>query len=103
MLSPKSLMRSLRLSGQLPVHDFLAPALFVPNRRCISTTPPKTNASAAPPSQDGPAAAPKPKRKPLTKEQREFLSSAVSNAQKHNLVTFFTGGKWNVKKGEPSC
>ncbi|KAK7932351.1 Ubiquinone biosynthesis protein COQ7 [Apiospora marii] len=88
MLSSKSLMRSLRRSGQLPVHDFLAPALFAPNRRCISTTTPKSNASVAPPSQDGPAAAaaPKPKQKPLTKEQREFLSSALRVNQAGELA-----------------
>ncbi|KAK7943750.1 COQ7-domain-containing protein [Apiospora aurea] len=90
MLSSKSLMLSLRQSGQLPVHDFLAPALFAPSRRCISTTTPKSNASAAAPSPDGPdgpaAAAQKPKRKPLTKEQRDFLSSALRVNQAGELA-----------------
>ncbi|KAK8014203.1 Ubiquinone biosynthesis protein COQ7 [Apiospora arundinis] len=90
MLSSKSLLRSLRRSGQLPVHEFLAPALFAPTtRRCISTTTPKSNASAAtPPNQHGSAAAgsPKPKRKPLTKEQREFLSSALRVNQAGELA-----------------
>ncbi|KAK8044715.1 ubiquinone biosynthesis protein CAT5 [Apiospora rasikravindrae] len=87
MLSSNSLMRSLRQSGQLPVHDFLAPALFAPSRRCISTTTPKSNASAAAPNPDGPAsAAQKPKRKPLTKEQRDFLSSALRVNQAGELA-----------------
>jgi 3-demethoxyubiquinol 3-hydroxylase len=73
MYSSRSLMRLMRVQGQLPVHDFLAPALFTPARRCLSTTVAKKAAASAP-AQD----AQQPKRKPLTKEQRDFLDSAVS-------------------------
>lgn len=78
MFSSRSVMRLMRARGQLPVHDFLAPALFTtPVRRCLSTTVAKrTDAptAATPAAKDAPQ---QPKRKPLTKEQRDFLDSAV--------------------------
>ncbi|KAI1875303.1 hypothetical protein JX265_004361 [Neoarthrinium moseri] len=84
MSSTRSLMRFMRRSGQLPVHDFLAPALFAPNRRCLSSTAQKGAAQAQDASANSNAQ--KPKRKPLTKEQREFLSSALRVNQAGELA-----------------
>ncbi|KAI4598124.1 hypothetical protein KJ359_003933 [Pestalotiopsis sp. 9143b] len=82
--SSRSLMRFMRTNGQQPIRDFLAPALFAPSRRCLSTT--STRGST--PSQDGPSTsgAQKPKMKPLTKEQRDFLSSALRVNQAGELA-----------------
>lgn len=62
------------------IHDFLAPALFSPSRssrtRCLSTTlSSRATASYAEPSPE--TSSSKPRRKPLTRAQRDFLSSAV--------------------------
>ncbi|KAI0151146.1 ubiquinone biosynthesis protein COQ7 [Pestalotiopsis sp. NC0098] len=83
--SSRSIVRFMRTNGQQPIRDFLAPALFAPSRRCLSTT---SSRSSTPPSQDGPptTGAQKPKRKPLTKEQRDFLSSALRVNQAGELA-----------------
>lgn len=96
--------RNLPAARQLPVHDFLAPALFyptAPSRRLVSSTSTRraevadgTPVAAQAPSQsrpqndDGPASTNpnKGKRKPLTKEQRDFLSSALRVNQAGELA-----------------
>ncbi|KAK6076818.1 ubiquinone biosynthesis protein COQ7 [Seiridium cupressi] len=84
MSSSRSLLRLMRSNGQLPIHDFLAPALFAPRRRCLSTT----SSRSATPSQDASSSPSpqKPRRKPLTKEQRDFLSSALRVNQAGELA-----------------
>ncbi|KAI3400139.1 hypothetical protein diail_4370 [Diaporthe ilicicola] len=112
MPQPATLLRAARrnltAARQLPIHDFLAPALFYPtfsSRRLVSSTPSRraeiadstTSASSSPPppsparpQNDGPANnngnANKGKRKPLTKEQRDFLSSALRVNQAGELA-----------------
>ncbi|KAI8624819.1 ubiquinone biosynthesis protein COQ7 [Xylariaceae sp. FL1651] len=83
MSSPKGLVRVLRQCAQLPAHDFLLPAFFAPSRRCISTTPRIRAAASTEPSSANPSI---PKRKPLTKEQRDFLSSALRVNQAGELA-----------------
>lgn len=94
--------RNLTAARQFPVHDFLAPALFYPtasSRRLVSSTPTRraevadstpaaTSPSHARPQDDGPTGtnANKGKRKPLTKEQRDFLSSALRVNQAGELA-----------------
>lgn len=92
--------RNLPAARHLPVHDFLAPALFYPtasSRRLVSSTPTRraevadsTPASSQSRHQndDGPAStsANKGKRKPLTREQRDFLSSALRVNQAGELA-----------------
>ncbi|KAK7746404.1 ubiquinone biosynthesis monooxygenase Coq7 [Cytospora paraplurivora] len=104
----RSAQRSLRTTHQIPIHDFLAPALFSPSspRRLISSTSgrlasevagntPSPNASRPsppppPPSSSSAAAGPSSskagKRKPLTQEQRDFLSSALRVNQAGELA-----------------
>lgn len=89
--------RSAALAAHFPVYDFLAPSLLhIPRTsrqiRCISSTP-KAASAAAPsnanhgsipqgtlPPRSGPEAAKNtaPLTKPLTQNQRDFLTSAVS-------------------------
>ncbi|KAI0134478.1 ubiquinone biosynthesis protein COQ7 [Xylariales sp. AK1849] len=84
MLSSQSLLRLMRRNWQFSVHDFLAPALFTPTQRCLSTTSRK---SANPTRDASPnSSTQKPKRKPLTKEQRDFLSSALRVNQAGELA-----------------
>ena len=78
---------------QVHIHDFLAPALFSPSsRRLLSTTPPTLATPAATPSTpNGDAhssSAPpnKSRLKPLTKEQRDWLSSALRVNQTGELA-----------------
>ncbi|KAL2274066.1 hypothetical protein FJTKL_03683 [Diaporthe vaccinii] len=94
--------RNLTAARQFPVHDFLAPALFYPaasSRRLVSSTPtrraevadgtPSVPApSPARPQDDGPASTSpnKGKRKPLTQEQRDFISSALRVNQAGELA-----------------
>lgn len=94
--------RNLAAPRHFPVHDFLAPALFYPtasSRRLVSSTPtrraevadgtrPSLEPSPARPQGDGPAGANanKGKRKPLTREQRDFLSSALRVNQAGELA-----------------
>lgn len=96
--------RRLTSPRQFPVHDFLAPALFYPtvsSRRLISSTPtrraevsdstPATAPAATTPAGrqgDGSKSdnANKGKRKALTKEQRDFLSSALRVNQAGELA-----------------
>ncbi|KAI3322322.1 ubiquinone biosynthesis protein COQ7 [Xylariaceae sp. AK1471] len=87
MTSSRSLMRITRQCTQLPVHDFLLPAVFSPSRRCISTTPRRNHAATTStgPSSSNPSTS-KSKRKPLTKEQRDFLSSALRVNQTGELA-----------------
>ncbi|KAI0019246.1 ubiquinone biosynthesis protein COQ7 [Xylariomycetidae sp. FL0641] len=79
----RALSRTLRQAVKLPLHDFLVPALCQPGRRFISTTPAK---HAASPIEFSSANAQKPRRKPLTKEQCEFLSSALRVNQAGELA-----------------
>ncbi|KAI0912058.1 ubiquinone biosynthesis protein COQ7 [Ustulina deusta] len=74
----KSLMRIVRPYIQFSVHHgFLPTAVFAPSRRCICTTASRSDATTA----TNETASSKPsapnRRKPLTKEQRDFLSSAL--------------------------
>ncbi|KAI1085212.1 COQ7-domain-containing protein [Whalleya microplaca] len=75
----------MRQHAQLHCRDFLVPAFFQPGRRQFSTSP-KAKATAVtsplPPSSESS----KPKRKPLTKEQRDFLSSALRVNQAGELA-----------------
>ncbi|ORY59597.1 ubiquinone biosynthesis protein CAT5 [Pseudomassariella vexata] len=73
----------MRKSHQSPLHDFLVPALVTPSRRFLSTTS-RNNANAA--SVADASAPQKPKRKPLTQEQRDFLSSALRVNQAGELA-----------------
>ncbi|KAI0207036.1 ubiquinone biosynthesis protein COQ7 [Astrocystis sublimbata] len=62
-------------------HAFLSTYALAPtSRRCIATTAPLNNTSAAPSSSPG------SRRKPLTKEQRDFLSSALRVNQTGELA-----------------
>ncbi|CAJ2503208.1 Uu.00g106020.m01.CDS01 [Anthostomella pinea] len=84
MSSFRILARVMRRNVQLPVHDFLVPAFFQPSQRCMSSTP-KHNAATSPDPSSAPSVA-KSKRKPLTKEQREYLSSALRVNQAGELA-----------------
>ncbi|KAL1865715.1 ubiquinone biosynthesis monooxygenase Coq7 [Diaporthe australafricana] len=113
MAPPATLLRvarrNLAATRQLPIHDFLAPALFYPSvssRRLVSSTTtrraevadttqtastrPPPPPSPARPQNDGPTNnsgnVNKGKRKPLTKEQRDFLSSALRVNQAGELA-----------------
>ncbi|KAH8165960.1 hypothetical protein CIB48_g2289 [Xylaria polymorpha] len=57
---------------------FLSTAAHTPSRRCIGTTAARNN--------DIPSTSPAPKRKPLTREQRDFLSSALRVNQTGELA-----------------
>ncbi|KAI1250823.1 hypothetical protein MGN70_007881 [Eutypa lata] len=84
MRSSRNLLRILHHNGRPPVHDFLIPALVQAScRRFISSTPRNTSATT-PLAADGPST--KPKRKPLTKEQRDFLDSALRVNQAGELA-----------------
>ncbi|KAF3000524.1 hypothetical protein E8E14_007524, partial [Neopestalotiopsis sp. 37M] len=74
----------MRKHGQPPIRDFLAPALFAPSRHCLSSTSSRGTVA----SQDAPStsSSPKPKRKALTKEQQDFLSSALRVNQAGELA-----------------
>ncbi|EOO03443.1 putative ubiquinone biosynthesis protein coq7 protein [Phaeoacremonium minimum UCRPA7] len=96
MPPPNALLRSaqrVRVS-QVHIHDFLAPALFTPSsRRLLSSTPPTLATPTDIPSSpngDGHAssssAPPRGKLKPLTKEQRDFLSAALRVNQAGELA-----------------
>lgn len=84
MSSSRNLLRSMRRIRQLHVQEFLVPTLFVHNPRSLSTTCKKSAARA----QDAPASSssPKAKLKPLTQEQRDFLSSALRVNQTGELA-----------------
>lgn len=70
MSSSQRILRSThRLTTQWHPHDFLTPALRTVSRRTLATT-------TIPPPPNPEAQKPKP-RKPLTKSQRDYLSSAV--------------------------
>lgn len=77
-------------SRHLPVHDFLAPALFSPSssskssRRSISTT--TTRHADVANSSSASTCPNKGKRKPLTQAQKEFLSSALRVNQAGELA-----------------
>ncbi|KAI0389960.1 ubiquinone biosynthesis protein COQ7 [Xylariaceae sp. FL0594] len=73
------------------VKDVAQPTAFASSRRCLSTTrpsclavtpPPPPSSTPAPDSQSEPSR----KRKPLTKEQRDFLSSALRVNQTGELA-----------------
>lgn len=103
----RSAQRSLRATQQLPTHGFLTPALFSPSspRRLISSTPAR---SASEVSEIRPAQSTSPntptegitpplaarngsppgngRRKPLTREQRDYLSAALRVNQTGELA-----------------
>ncbi|KAI1431196.1 ubiquinone biosynthesis protein COQ7 [Xylaria sp. CBS 124048] len=58
----------------------LLPVVFAPSQRCLSTTTPLVL------SEGDPSKPSTPKRKPLTKEQRDFLSSALRVNQTGELA-----------------
>ncbi|KAI1344686.1 ubiquinone biosynthesis protein COQ7 [Xylariaceae sp. FL0016] len=68
---------------QFQLHDFLVPALFQPGRRCLSASASTHRDLAA---ESSPSEHYKSKRKPLTQEQREFLSSALRVNQAGELA-----------------
>ncbi|KAI0474285.1 ubiquinone biosynthesis protein COQ7-domain-containing protein [Xylaria cf. heliscus] len=75
-------MRQMRPQVLSPARDaFLCAAARAPSRRCIATTAPQSNVTPSPsPSPSTPSSSSSPptrKLKPLTKEQRDFLSSAL--------------------------
>lgn len=80
MSSARCLFRPQAAVCRLPVRDFLAPALATSRRRPLSTTITRAAASDDTATQADPLPQAKLplKRKPLTNEQRELLSSAVS-------------------------
>ncbi|KAI1762609.1 COQ7-domain-containing protein [Hypoxylon sp. FL1150] len=87
MSLPRMQTRLVRHGLQPSLHEFLVPALFQPSsRRFLSATNShnatiaKTSTSPTNPSQS------KPKLKPLTKEQRDFLSSALRVNQAGELA-----------------
>ncbi|KAI1416087.1 COQ7-domain-containing protein [Hypoxylon sp. FL1857] len=87
MSLPRIQPRVVRRNLQLPVYDFLIPTLPQPSRRRFLSTTPKQNATVST-SSSSPAdsSKPQPKRKPLTKEQRDFLSSALRVNQAGELA-----------------
>ncbi|KAI8950085.1 ubiquinone biosynthesis protein CAT5 [Xylaria longipes] len=69
----------MRPHASSPARDaFRSTAALAPSRRCIATT--------APPDNAAPSTPPAPKRKPLTREQRDFLSSALRVNQTGELA-----------------
>ncbi|KAI0881643.1 COQ7-domain-containing protein [Annulohypoxylon maeteangense] len=73
-------------SSSSPLRDFLIPLCTVtqPTRRRFLSTTQKSNATVSTASLSSPAE--NPRRKPLTKEQREFLSSALRVNQAGELA-----------------
>ncbi|KAI5923138.1 ubiquinone biosynthesis protein COQ7 [Camillea tinctor] len=98
MSSYRSLARIAQQQVQLPIHDFLVPALYQqPTRRFLSTTAKSTAAVTSATSPSSPSSrsssssaptsnSPRSKRKPLTQEQRDFLSSALRVNQAGELA-----------------
>ncbi|KAI1099186.1 COQ7-domain-containing protein [Jackrogersella minutella] len=88
MSIPRIQSRIVRHNLQSPLRDFLIPSLSRPNQRRFLSTAPKNNATvstSSSPTLIDPSN-PQPKRKPLTKEQREFLSSALRVNQAGELA-----------------
>ncbi|KAI1425640.1 ubiquinone biosynthesis protein COQ7 [Xylaria sp. FL1777] len=80
-------MRPMRSHTPFPVHhDSLPKAVSVPNRVCISTAAPRSDAATR--AAEGASSKPPTpsRRKPLTKEQRDFLSSALRVNQTGELA-----------------
>ncbi|KAI1372881.1 COQ7-domain-containing protein [Hypoxylon crocopeplum] len=91
MSLPRMQTRVVRQTLQFPLHDFLVPAFSQLSRRRFLSSSPKNNATIsanpsgpADPSEPNPS--PNRKRKPLTKEQRDFLSSALRVNQAGELA-----------------
>lgn len=125
MAPPANLLRAARrnltTARHFPIHDFLAPALFYPtvsSRRLVSSTParhaevadstPSASAAQSPSAarhqNDGHTGnSNKGKRKPLTKEQRDFLSSALRVNQAGELAAtlIYTAQTPPVVRREP--
>lgn len=91
--------RGLRAAHQLPIHDFLASALFSPSGsgRLISNTAgrrasevagstPSQSSSPPPPPGNNNSSKAGGRRKPLTQAQRDFLSSALRVNQAGELA-----------------
>ncbi|KAI0412650.1 ubiquinone biosynthesis protein COQ7 [Xylaria grammica] len=83
----KSLMRIMRPCTRLPFyHDCLLHPVPVPSRRCISTTTRRNDVTAGRNEATQSNSANPKRRKPLTKEQRDFLSSALRVNQTGELA-----------------
>ncbi|KAI1820425.1 ubiquinone biosynthesis protein COQ7 [Xylaria intraflava] len=67
------------------VRGLLLPTVVAPSRRCLSTTTPQNYPVEIPSDADSSKSS-APKRKPLTKEQRDFLSSALRVNQTGELA-----------------
>lgn len=116
---------SLLSYTQLSVCDFLAPSFIQPsqasrNIRCLSTSPkaaaalshntqgsPSDQPSRKPKSGHEAASNPAPLNRPLTKAQRDFLSSAVCNmpsSQSHsNIYEVASKSCWRISSGSNLC
>ncbi|KAI0842436.1 COQ7-domain-containing protein [Hypoxylon sp. FL0890] len=87
MSLPRIQPHLVRRNLQLPLHDFLIPTLSQPiRRRFLSTTSEKNATVSTSSSPQADSSKPQPKRKPLTKEQRDFLSSALRVNQAGELA-----------------
>ncbi|KAH9900296.1 ubiquinone biosynthesis protein COQ7 [Xylariomycetidae sp. FL2044] len=84
MASTPKLMRRVNRTVPFSLHDFLVPAFFQPSRRLLSTSA-QNNASVTDQSSSAPDPK-KPRRKPLTKAQRDFLASALRVNQAGELA-----------------
>ncbi|KAI0386787.1 COQ7-domain-containing protein [Hypomontagnella monticulosa] len=80
--------RIVRRALHTPFYDILTPTFSHPIRRHLSNTTPKNHATAvsANPTSSVDPPNPKSKRKPLTKEQRDFLSAALRVNQAGELA-----------------
>ncbi|KAI0402258.1 ubiquinone biosynthesis protein COQ7 [Xylaria palmicola] len=89
MSSSKSVLRIMRprrpFTNPRTYHGSLLAAVLAPSQRCISTTAPRNTVAraASEPASSDPST---PRRKPLTKEQRDFLSSALRVNQTGELA-----------------
>ncbi|KAL8305171.1 hypothetical protein RB597_003924 [Gaeumannomyces tritici] len=83
----RSCLRAARTQAALPVCDFLAPALLsARSRRWLSATARLRADAISPAPAPRPPSAAKPRYKPLTEEQREFLSAALRVNQAGELA-----------------
>ncbi|KXJ90981.1 ubiquinone biosynthesis protein CAT5 [Microdochium bolleyi] len=96
-LSRTALLRASRHAA--PMHDLLIAALCQPSRRCLSTTTGRHQAAPAPTQPKGAPG----KRKPLTKEQRDFLASALRVNQAGELAAtlIYTAQKTPIVRAHP--
>ncbi|KAI1806015.1 COQ7-domain-containing protein [Daldinia bambusicola] len=88
MSLPRIKTCAVRQTLQSPLRDFVLPALSQPTRRQFLSTTTRNNATVSPSSSSASADPSKsqPKRKSLTQEQRDFLSSALRVNQAGELA-----------------